>query len=94
MRITAVNGSLTTQFCVTFKCPFRYLLAIILLCLFFVSLGLKMRGFRFRNGSSFSKGVFVFVRVFVFVMDLRYRKGLRFRNGSSGRRFRGLRFQN
>ena len=36
-----------------------------------------MRGFRFRNGSSFSKGVFVFVRVFVFVMDLRFRKGLR-----------------
>jgi len=94
VRITAVNGSLTTQFCVTLKCPFRYLLAIILLCLFFVSLWLKMRGFRFRNGSSFSKGVFVFVRVFVFVMDLRFRKGLRFRNGSSGLRFRGLRFQN
>ena len=51
-------------------------------------------GLRFRGGSSFSKGVFVFVRVFVFVMDLRFRKGLRFRNGSSGLRFRGLRFQN
>ena len=34
-------------------------------------------GLRFRNGSSFSQGVFVFV------MGLRFRRGLRFRNESS-----------